>query len=52
MSRSRPWEPTDVRSLAEYVDSILQGMAVRAIVGAPRSSLHRIVDVAMRVWDA
>ena len=42
---------TEVRSLAEYIDSVVQGMAVRAMEGAPRPSLHRIVDVAMRVWD-
>ena len=42
---------TEVRSLAEYIDSVVQGMAVRAMEGAPRPSLHRIVDVAMWVWD-
>jgi hypothetical protein len=43
---------TEVRTLAEYVDSIVQGMAIRAIEGASRQSLQRIVDIAMRVWDA
>jgi AcrR family transcriptional regulator len=41
----------EVRALAEYVDTVVQGMAVRAIEGAPRRSLHRIVDMAMWVWD-
>jgi len=41
----------DVRDLAAYLDAVLQGMAVRAIEGAPRESLHRIVDLAMRTWD-
>lgn len=42
---------TEVRALAEYVDTVVQGMAVRAIEGAPRQSLHRVVDLAMRTWD-
>jgi predicted trehalose synthase len=41
----------EVRALAEYVDTIVQGMAVRAIEGASRQSLHRIVDLAMLTWD-
>jgi len=41
----------EVRHLAEYIDAVVQGMAVRAIEGALRASLHRIVDLAMRTWD-
>jgi AcrR family transcriptional regulator len=41
----------EVRALAEYVDTIVQGMAVRAIEGASRQSLHRIVGLAMLTWD-
>jgi hypothetical protein len=41
-----------VRTLAEYVDSIVQGMVLWAIEGASRHSLQRNVDIAMRVWDA
>jgi TetR/AcrR family transcriptional regulator, copper-responsive repressor len=41
----------DVRCLAEYLDSVVQGLAVRAMEGASRRSLHRVVDLAMRVWD-
>jgi AcrR family transcriptional regulator len=43
---------TEVRTLAEYVDTIVQGMAIRAIEGASRPSLHRTVDLAMLTWDA
>ena len=28
-----------------------RGMAVRSIEGASRASLHRIVDLTMRIWD-
>jgi AcrR family transcriptional regulator len=41
----------EVRDLAEYIDAVVHGMAVRAIEGAPRATLHRIVDLAMRTWD-
>lgn len=41
-----------IREVAEYVDTIVQGMAVRAIEGADRAALHRTVDLAMRTWDA
>jgi len=40
----------DVRSLAEYFDAVVEGMAVRSIEGASRRSLQRIVDIAMRIW--
>ena len=43
---------SEVQVLAEYVDTIVQGMAVRAIEGATRASLHRTVDLAMVTWDA
>jgi AcrR family transcriptional regulator len=42
----------DVRALAEFFDAVVEGMAVRSIEGASRQSLHRIVDLTMRVWDA
>jgi hypothetical protein len=41
----------EVRDLAEYIDAVVHGMAVRAIEGAPRATLHRIVDLAMRTRD-
>jgi hypothetical protein len=40
------------RALAEYLDAVTEGMAVRAMEGASRESLHRIVDVTMRMWDS
>ena len=42
----------EVRALAEFFDAVVEGMAVRSIEGASRQSLHRIVDLTMRVWDA
>jgi AcrR family transcriptional regulator len=41
----------DIRALAEYLDAVAEGMAVRSMEGASRDALHRIVDIAMRVWD-
>jgi TetR/AcrR family transcriptional regulator, copper-responsive repressor len=41
----------DLRCLSEYIDSVVQGLAVRAMEGASRRSLHHVVDLAMRVWD-
>jgi TetR/AcrR family transcriptional regulator, copper-responsive repressor len=41
----------EVRALAEFFDAIVEGMAVRSIEGASRASLHRIVDLTMRIWD-
>lgn len=41
----------EVRALAEFFDAVVEGMAVRSIEGASRASLHRIVDLTMRIWD-
>lgn len=40
----------EVCELAEYIDAVVQGMAVRAMEGASRATLHRIVDMTMRAW--
>ncbi len=48
-------EPLPARSaseLAEYYDTVVQGMAVRAHEGATRRALHRSVDLVMHTWDA
>jgi TetR/AcrR family transcriptional regulator, copper-responsive repressor len=42
----------DLRSLAEFIDAVVEGMAVRSMEGASRASLYRIVDITMRIWDA
>ena len=42
--------PGAERDLAEFFDSVIQGMAVRAIEGASRAALYRTVDLAMSVW--
>ncbi len=36
--------------MAAFVATVMQGMAVQAANGMSRESLHRVVDVAMRVW--
>lgn len=41
----------DVRAFAEFLDAVVEGMAVRSMEGATRESLHRIVDITMRIWD-
>ena len=41
----------EARALAEFFDAVVEGMAVRSIEGADRASLHRIVDLTMRIWD-
>jgi AcrR family transcriptional regulator len=43
---------SDLGELAAYVDTMVQGMAVRAGEGVPRRSLHRTVDLALSAWDA
>jgi AcrR family transcriptional regulator len=42
--------PFPPRELAEYLDAVVQGLAVRAHEGATRRSLHRVVDIAMTTW--
>jgi hypothetical protein len=37
----------DARALAEFLDAVVEGMAVRAMEGASRASLHRIVDITI-----
>ena len=41
----------ELGALAEYLDAVVEGMAVRSMEGASREALHRIVDIAMRIWD-
>lgn len=43
---------TDAQALAAYFASVIQGMSVQAIDGAPLELLKRIAEMAMRVWDA
>jgi AcrR family transcriptional regulator len=45
-----PLPPFSRRELAEYYDTVVQGLAVRAHEGATRRSLHRTVDLAMTTW--
>lgn len=41
---------TDVRLLAQFYVSFVQGMAVQAIDGASREELEALVDIALTVW--
>lgn len=43
---------TDIPSLADYCETVLQGLSLQAHAGATRARLHRIVDYAMAAWDA
>lgn len=42
--------PAPPAALAELLDTILQGMAVRAIEGASRRSLHTTIDLTLSTW--
>ena len=41
---------TDIRTLARFYVSFVQGMAVQAIDGAVRAELDALVDVALSAW--
>ena len=38
--------------LAQYLTTVMQGMAVQAAGGASRSELRRVADTALRSWSA
>ena len=40
----------DADALAQYVVTVVRGMAVQAAGGATRKTLRRIADVALRAW--
>ena len=42
-----PAAPAD---FAQLLDTVLQGMAVRAVEGASRSALHATIDLALASW--
>ena len=41
---------TDTADLANYLATVIQGMAVQAAGGATRDRLERIIRIAMQVW--
>jgi AcrR family transcriptional regulator len=41
---------TDVRAVAAFYTTVLQGLSIQARDGAPRSSLNAIVDSALSAW--
>ena len=42
---------TDIRTLAAFYNSIVDGMAIRARDGGSQKQLNAIVDCAMAAWD-
>ena len=42
----------DPADFARYIMTVLEGMSVRAAGGATRKELHRIADMALRVWPS
>jgi AcrR family transcriptional regulator len=42
----------DPDSLAQYVTTVMQGMAVQAASGATRSELRQVAETALRGWPA
>jgi AcrR family transcriptional regulator len=42
----------DTESLARYITTITQGMAVKAGAGASRIELHRMADVVLQCWPS
>ncbi|MBB5785620.1 TetR/AcrR family transcriptional regulator [Jiangella mangrovi] len=47
-----PLPSDDHDTLAQHYDAQVQGLAVRALEGAPRAALLRTVDLTMAAWDA
>jgi hypothetical protein len=45
-------DDTDPDALARYLATVQAGIAVQAAGGASREQLHRIVDLAMRIWPS
>ena len=43
---------TDCASLARYVATVLNGLAVQAASGATETELRRVAAMAMRAWPA
>jgi AcrR family transcriptional regulator len=43
---------TDVRTLAAYYNTVLEGLSIQARDGASRESMHAIIDWAMAGWGA
>lgn len=41
---------SDPADLARFFATVFQGLAVQAAGGASREELHRVVDLAMKVW--
>jgi AcrR family transcriptional regulator len=41
---------TDVRTLAAYYNTVLEGLSIQARDGASRESMHAVIDWAMAAW--
>lgn len=44
-------DDTAPEDLARYVTTVNQGLAIHAKAGASAKQLHRIIDLAMKIWD-
>jgi AcrR family transcriptional regulator len=42
---------TDVHALADYYNTVLEGLSIQARDGASREAMHAIIDCAMATWD-
>jgi len=40
----------DSAELAQYVMTVVRGMAVQSAGGASRNQLHRVAQIALRAW--
>jgi AcrR family transcriptional regulator len=42
---------TDIEALADYYNTVLEGLSIQARDGASRETMHAIIDCAMATWD-
>ncbi|HEX5780924.1 MAG TPA: TetR/AcrR family transcriptional regulator [Solirubrobacteraceae bacterium] len=42
---------TDVQALADYYNTVLEGLSIQARDGASSETMHAIIDFAMATWD-
>lgn len=43
---------TDTAALTQFIVSLMNGMAVQAVGGNDRDTLHRMIDLAMTAWPS
>jgi AcrR family transcriptional regulator len=42
---------TNVQALADYYNTVLEGLSIQSRDGASREAMHAIIDCAMAAWD-